>query len=66
MLHAEVNRTPREAPADTEVDVPAGLQADSHAATTTKVIVPPTACPIAQAIVHHPASLTDPIMSKPP
>ena len=69
MLHAEVNRTPGEAPADTEIDVPTGLLANSHATTTAKVIAPPTVCPIAlpitQAIVYCPAGLTDPIAGNP-
>ena len=69
-LHAEVNRTPGEVPADTEIDIPAGLLVDSHAATTAKAVAPPITCPIAlpiaQAVACHPAGLTDPITGKPP
>ena len=54
-LHAEVNKTPRDVPVDTEVDILAGSLAYNHATTTAKDIALPTA----QAIAHHPpVSLT--------
>ena len=66
MLHAKVNRTPKEVPAGTEANDPAGLPLDSHATATAKAVAPPIGHPTAQAVAHHPASLTDPIARKPP
>ena len=61
-LQEEVTRAPGEVQAGIEDAISAGLQADSHAATTAQAIAPPTALPI----VHHITGLTNCIVSRPP